>query len=181
MGIDPFAAARDGDVGYIVKLVAEEGYNINTVRWSGFTLLHRAAECGHTQLCEYLVQQGAKLDLKTTWGWFTPVHLALGNGWKETAAYLVEAGAKPTCKNKDGQTPAEYAHVRGYRDLSRDFSSIIQSIQEAQKAATEHRRMKEMAKLRQDKNAKMEAMRKKVAPKVVVPVERTISAIDESV
>jgi ankyrin repeat protein len=69
---DPFALARDGDVEALRDLIEMDGFDINTVRWSGFTLLHRAAESGHTQLCEYLISQGSKVNLKTTWGWFTP-------------------------------------------------------------------------------------------------------------
>ena len=122
---DPFAAARDGDFDFLVQLVEHEGFNVNQTKWSGWTLLHRAAEQGHTQICEMLVDNGAKVNLRTTWGWHTPVHLALGNGWKETASFLIEVGADGNKKNKDGLTPSEYAHVKGYRDLARHFDEII--------------------------------------------------------
>jgi len=173
---DPFALARDGDVEALRDLIEMDGFDINTVRWSGFTLLHRAAESGHTQLCEYLISQGSKVNLKTTWGWFTPCHLALGNGWKETAAYLIEAGGDGNAKNKDKQTPAEYAHVRGFRDLSRDFTSIVKAIEEAQSRAREHLRMKRLAAMAAEKNAKEVGAKTK---KSLNESDRTISAIGE--
>lgn len=124
------------------------------------------------------------MNLKTTWGWHTPVHLALGNGWKETAAYLVEAGANGYSRNKDKQTPSEYANIRGFRDLSRDFAQIIEAIKEAKRAAQDHQRMKRMAELNKAKQEKMAAMMNKLSPNTkprdVVPVDKTIQSIQEN-
>lgn len=155
---DPYTAARDGDIEFLTELVENQGYNVNSCKWSGWTLLHRAAEQGHTQICEMLVDNGAKLNLKTTWGWHTATHLAIGNGWKETATFLIEAGADGNIKNKDGHTPSEYAHVKGYRDLARYFNGIVERIKEAKEAVIKHRRMKERAALNEEKKKKLDAI-----------------------
>ena len=172
MNTDPFSAARDGDLAYLKFIIEKENYNVNQSKWSGWTLLHRAAENGHTDVCEMLVLQGAKVNLKTTWGWLSPTHLALGNGWKETAAYLIEAGANGRQKNKDGQTPAEYANVKGYRDLARIFDNVIDQIAETKKAAEDHKRMKRLADMQREKAKLMEDKANK-AKKKAEPVLET--------
>jgi ankyrin repeat protein len=58
-------------------------------RWTGWSLLHRAAETGQTDICQILIEQGANVNSKTIRGWFSPLHLALSAGYIETAKLLV--------------------------------------------------------------------------------------------
>ena len=75
---DPFKAIKDGDIPLLANIMRQPSFNINITRYpSGWTLLHRAAEIGQTDICEILIEHGAKVNQRTTWGWFTP--LALGN------------------------------------------------------------------------------------------------------
>ena len=138
---DPYTCAREGNIRALKRLI-DEGLDVNATSWSGWTLLHRAAENGHTEVCLYLLQRGAKPDVQTTWGWHTAVHLALGNGWRETAEFLVEAGLSGRRRNKAKLTPAQYAHSKGYTELSNDFKKGLPSIEGR---ATFHRQQSEAA------------------------------------
>jgi ankyrin repeat protein len=86
---DPFRAAHVGDVDLLRRLLDRDG-GINKTRWSGWTLLHRAAESGQTEVCEVLLKDyGADVNARSTRGWHTPLHLSLANGFLETSLLLV--------------------------------------------------------------------------------------------
>ena len=119
---DIFACVRDGDLDIIKKLLDKDNNNmINQTRWSGWTLLHRAAEVGNTDICEILIENGAKVNQRTTWGWYTPLTLALSNGYIETAKSLLHRGADPDILTKEGKNPFDYACSRGYENLIKEF------------------------------------------------------------
>ena len=84
---------------------------MNKYRWSGITLIHPAAENGHTDLCEILIKYGADLNCRSTFGWLTPLHLSLGNGYEDTALLLAENNADIWWKNKIGEDASTYAVV----------------------------------------------------------------------
>jgi ankyrin repeat protein len=56
----------------------EDGFNVNSMKWSGWTLLHRAAELGRDDIINILIDYGADPNIYSTWGWQTPLHMALG-------------------------------------------------------------------------------------------------------
>ena len=123
---DIFACVRDGEIDVIKKLLDQDNNNmINKTRWSGWTLLHRAAEQGQTDVCEELLTRGARINQQTTRGWLTPLHCAVGNGWKETAFFLIDMGAKIDVKCKSGLTIVEYALKHGYKDLKLDLDTYL--------------------------------------------------------
>jgi ankyrin repeat protein len=103
----------------------EEGFNINSTRWSGWALLHRAAELGNIEICKILLDAGADINIRSTWGWHTPLHLALGNGWLECALFLWEHGANVKIQNKSKYVPIAYGLQRGYGGASREFSAEV--------------------------------------------------------
>ncbi|GMT50360.1 MAG: hypothetical protein IEMM0008_1899 [bacterium] len=53
-----FEAVRKGDYDRMVSLFAE-GANVHAKDADGWTLLHHAAELGHTKIVEYLIDQAA--------------------------------------------------------------------------------------------------------------------------
>jgi ankyrin repeat protein len=118
-----YQAVKDGDIRILRRIIEQESYGINSTRWSGWSLLHRAAETGKTEICKLLLEKGALINIRTTWGWHTPLHLALSNGWSETALYLVSQGADQSLKNKYKLTPTAYAQHRGFHATVREFNA----------------------------------------------------------
>ena len=68
---------QEDEVLEAVRLLVEQGNDVNAANYRGETPLHGAAFRGANNVVEYLVQQGAQLDARTTQGW-TP--LAIANG-----------------------------------------------------------------------------------------------------
>lgn len=56
----------------------EDKFDVNSIKWSGWTLLHRAAEMGRADIVTLLLEHGADPNQYSTWGWQTPLHMALG-------------------------------------------------------------------------------------------------------
>ena len=145
---EPFKVVADGNVDLLIRLLNDEEkpLKVNMARWSGFTLLHRAASMGYSEVCEILLEAGAKLNERSIWGWHTPLHLALGNGWEECAKYLVIAGANIHALNKEGLDCCEYAEKRGYRQVATEFRPQmvrlegLRKIREKKERAAENQR-----------------------------------------
>ena len=116
-----FYNIRLGKTKKVIKYLEEEEENPNKIRWSGWSLLHRAAEQGQTETCEALLVGGANVNSRTTMGWFTPLHCALGNGWIDTAEFLVECGASLYTLSKEKLNPVNYGIKRGYKELNLQF------------------------------------------------------------
>lgn len=74
----------------------------------GNTVLGMAAACGHAEVVEWLVGNGAKLDVQEVHGW-TALHLAALKGHAPCARLLVNAGADRTIKDKEGQLARDLA------------------------------------------------------------------------
>mmetsp|Transcript_24781 Transcript_24781/g.25412 ORF Transcript_24781/g.25412 Transcript_24781/m.25412 type:complete len:163 (+) Transcript_24781:44-532(+) len=123
--IDPFQAIRENDIPRLKKVMEEKDFLINSTRWSGWALLHRAAELGNVEICKILIEAGADINIRSVWGWHTPLHLALGNGWLECALFLWEQGANNQILNKYKLVPTAYAIQRGYIVASREFSAEV--------------------------------------------------------
>jgi len=120
---DEYQVVREGDLRVFMQMLPT--LNINQTRWSGWTLLHRAAEAGQTDICEVLLVNGARVNQKTVWGWFTPLHCAMGNGWRETALLLIEYGAQTTILDKEGNNCFEYATKKGFKSLAKSMEMEI--------------------------------------------------------
>ena len=118
---DPFLIIRRGDIDELRNLLQLGKINIHKTRWSGLTLLHRAAEIGHTDLCEFLVENGLNINERCTRGWHTPLHCALANGYIDTAAKLIAMGADSWKKNKSGDDPFRHGAKRGHKKICEEF------------------------------------------------------------
>lgn len=127
--IDPFILIRKGEIDEIRSKIEGKEIDLQVTRWSGFTLLHRAAEIGHTELCEYLISSGIPVNTSSARGWLTPLHIALANGYLETAQRLVDLGANPWKKNKYNEDPFDYGSKRGFVKLCDEFRTKMQSIE----------------------------------------------------
>ena len=85
---------QEDEVLEAVKLCLEHGNDINAANYRGMTALHGAAFRGANNVAEYLVEQGADLDARTTLG-YSPLAIADGFSYsdfykaqKHTAALL---------------------------------------------------------------------------------------------
>ena len=140
---EPGVAIREGNVNLLLTFIRDDPKIVQKRRYpSGWTLLHRAAELGQTDICQVLLQYGASVHERTTWGWFTPLHLALGNGWKETSLFLMHAGADLTKQSKCQKDAIQYATHRGFETVAKEFYFIVQyerevKISQANKKAKE--------------------------------------------
>lgn len=106
---DPFLIISKGNINEVINMLnSSEKLNINKIRWSGFSMLHRAAQLGNTDICEILLKFGADINMRSCHGWYTPLHLALANGYIDTAVFLINNGAKPWIKSKYKEDPFVY-------------------------------------------------------------------------
>lgn len=97
----------------IVKLLIEKGADVNNGIW---TLLHIAAQKGHTEIARLLIKNGAivnKLD-KDEW---TPLYTASYYGQTETFKLLLEAWADSSIKDKDSNAPLHIAAQKGHTEI----------------------------------------------------------------
>ena len=117
-----FSAIREGNRHLLEEYISTDPKLVKLVKFpAGWSLLHRAAEEGQTDICQVLYENGANINLRTTWGWFTPLHLALSNGWIDTAWFLYSVGADSNMRSKCKRTPVEYATFRGFQELANEF------------------------------------------------------------
>lgn len=130
-----FQAVRAGDA-IVLNSLLSAGLNPNKVRWSGWTLLHRAAENGHTHICRMLLEHGARVNERSGWGWITPLHLALAHGFVDTGILLFEYGANVDILNKYKLTASDYARKRGLREVSKKFDDEITRLKMIRTAAS---------------------------------------------
>ena len=120
-----YAAVKRSDISLLEKYLQQERCSVNDTRWSGWSLLHRAAEYGCEESCEFLLQAGANVDIRSTWGWHTPLHLALSNGRLDTALLLAEYGASQRILNKYGLNASDFAVKRGYSHVAKEFRAEL--------------------------------------------------------
>ncbi|PIO75841.1 ankyrin repeat protein [Teladorsagia circumcincta] len=107
-------SARCGDVLGLLRSLAG-GADINSAR-SGTTALHIATKNGQTAAVEFLLLNGAKinvLDDKLN----TPLHLAAAKGNTLQVCQLLKRGADKSLKNADGVTPLEIAVEGKHADI----------------------------------------------------------------
>jgi ankyrin repeat protein len=118
---DPFLVIKRGDVKEIRQQLINGTLNLHVTRWSGLSLLHRAAEMGHNDLCALLVKEGIDVNIRSARGWHTPLHCALANGYIDTATCLIELGANPWRKNKAGDDAFRHGGLHGHKKICDDF------------------------------------------------------------
>ncbi len=123
--IDPFLALKRGNLALMQNLVESGNVHLHNVRWSGFTLLHKSAEIGFTELCEYLIDRGLDPNVRSTRGWYTALHIALGHGYLDTGLSLIKLGSNPWLKNKYNQDAFEYGGTRGYKKICDEFRLTV--------------------------------------------------------
>lgn len=105
-------AAADGDLEMCKLRMKSSLTKINAQDAQGKSALHEAARWGHRHVAEYLLEQGAQIDIATVEG-STPLHLAARFGQDDVVQFLVSKGADVNAQDKDKDTPLTLASGAG--------------------------------------------------------------------
>ena len=110
-------AASIGDITMIVELL-KRGVDVNSVCAPRYKApLHYAAENGHQETCEFLMNRGADIEALSKSG-LTPLHLAAASGNMEVCKLLINKQAKVI---NDGATPLHCAAIKGHKEICKFF------------------------------------------------------------
>lgn len=114
-----YMAAYQGDLAK-VKRFLEQGISVDSRNSGGQTALHYAVLRGKREVVEFLLSQGADVNLKDkSWGFipwgFTPLKYASS---KDIVELLISKGANVNAKDKYGWTPLDGAVWHGYKDIA---------------------------------------------------------------
>lgn len=100
-------AAQEGSVSRLEQLAAR-GADVNALQ-DGYTPLVWAAARNHPAAVRWLLDHGAKPDLRSPDNRWTPLMSAAKGNYGEVARMLIEAGADPMLESKDGQSALRFA------------------------------------------------------------------------
>ena len=104
-----------------VKWLLDRGARINAPgrQWSA---LHYAVFAGHGQVMDYLIEQGADIDARSTNG-SSVLMMAIYEGREELARKLIEKGADRTPRNDWGDGALEWAMRYNHLNIARMVSN----------------------------------------------------------
>ena len=108
-------AARDGHT-EVVKLLIDNGADLNHKNNGGVTALRTAAREGRTEVVKLLIDNGADQNIKDVDGW-TALMYAAWNGSTEVVKLLIDNGADLNHKNNFGETALMYASIYGHTEV----------------------------------------------------------------
>jgi ankyrin repeat protein len=108
-------AIESGDIG-LVRLLIEQGADVNAVNKEGVTPLIKAAQFGQTEIVKFLHEHGADVNRANSKGETALFKAAEGNHI-ETVQYLLQAGADVNKKTNIGKTALMTAAEYGYDSL----------------------------------------------------------------
>ena len=101
-------AAMRGDVA-ATRASLEQGADVNAAQGDGMTALHWAAELGHDQLAQVLLNSGANTSAVTRIGRYTPLHVAAKGGHAAVVRLLADAKADVNATTTTGAAPLHFA------------------------------------------------------------------------
>jgi ankyrin repeat protein len=101
----------------MVKLLVENGANLESKDGSGETPLWRAASNGHEAVVKLLVENGANLESRDNNLEQTPLSWVADKGHETVVKLLIEKGADLESKDLSGRTPLLWAADRGHETV----------------------------------------------------------------
>jgi len=108
--------AERGDVRGVLSAL-QEGADINTQDWLGWTPLLWAAGEGHSKVCETLLLSGAAINQQNKAG-NTALHRAVYCGHKRAVEILLKFNAKKDLPNIEGKTSIQIAIEQKHSSLN---------------------------------------------------------------
>jgi len=113
---DAVSAGRTQEVRELIRAGPEL---VNERDRFGRTPLHWAAQEGHAEIAEYLIAEGARIDVKDKppLG-CTPLHVAVGCGQETVVRVLLDDGASLDVRDEQGRTPLDTAIQNGREEIA---------------------------------------------------------------
>ena len=103
-----FLAVKSDKIG-LLKILFENGADINQKKGNGQNLLHEASASDSIRVATFLIDRGIGLEDTYTEYMWTALHMASWYGSIEVAKLLIERGAKIDCKDHKNKTPLHWA------------------------------------------------------------------------
>ena len=100
-----------------VRLVLNEGAEVDRANQNGVTPLHIACQKGHVAVARLLLDEGAEVDRAAKDG-VTPLFIACAEGHVDVVRLLLAKGADVNRAAKDGATPLYAACFKGHVDVA---------------------------------------------------------------
>ena len=116
-------AAMRGDEGS-VRVLLQQGADVNAAQGDGMTALHWAADRGDVEMARMLVYAGASLEAATRMAEYTPLHLASRAGHGAVVRALLEAGSDPATATGSGEATA--LHLAAAAGDAATISALIE-------------------------------------------------------
>ena len=101
-----------------IRLLLDEGAQLNLKGRGGETVLCRASGLADAQVVKLLLVRGADPEIKTDAG-MTATHCAALHGKADNLKLLLEKGAEIDVKDNEGQTPLILAAMKGHEEAAR--------------------------------------------------------------
>jgi len=116
-GIELCEAAGEGDLRTVRKLIHKKSVAVDSTDESNWTALHVAAFNGQVEIINFLMANGADVNVQDNSG-ATPWHLAVLSGSSEACeALLAHPDIDITKKDNQGKRGLQYAKERGVDDV----------------------------------------------------------------
>lgn len=101
-----------------VKLLRSHGARYDDYDRGGSTPIHWAVDGGNVRLIEWIVKDGADVNLRDhSHGWTPLIRCASVNGNRNVALTLLVCGALVNVQDKDGKTALMVAIINGHQEL----------------------------------------------------------------
>ena len=122
LNFDIFQAIKKHDLSSVKTILEKDITNLEKLDENKYSPLHLACEIGDIKIVQYLVQKGAKINIKNHQE-NTPLHLASSKNHFPVVKFLVSRGADVNKKNFRGRIPALRAIV--YKSESKLIQYLI--------------------------------------------------------